>query len=186
MLHVFIDEILAETGIEPDAIAVSSGPGSYTGLRIGVSAAKGLAFGYDVPLIGIPTLEHFAHEQTLKHPGKMHYVPLLDARRMEVYCAVFNTDGTPQGATRAHVLQPQSFAEITENGVTMFFGDASEKASTIIAHPNATFIHGLWPSAEGMREIGHQRYERGQFDDLARFEPFYLKDFIAGEPRKLL
>lgn len=186
MLHVFIDELLRESGIRPNAIAVSSGPGSYTGLRIGVSAAKGLAFGFNVPLIGIPTLEHFAYEQTLKFAGRTHFVPLLDARRMEVYCNAYAADGSSAGTAKAHVLTPSSFADLTERGTVLFFGDASLKASEVIAHPNAEFVHGLWPSAEGMRHLVHERYAREEFEDLAGFEPFYLKDFIAGQPRKLL
>lgn len=186
MLHVFIDEVLREAEVRPDAIAVSSGPGSYTGLRIGVSAAKGLSFGFDVPLIAIETLAHFALQQSIDSPGRSTYIPLLDARRMEVYCNTYNTAGAATGATQAHILAADSFITALNTGKVLFFGDASEKASTVIDHSNAEFRHGLWPSAEGMRILAHEKYSARQFENTAEFEPFYLKDFIAGEPKKLL
>lgn len=185
-LHVFIDELLRSTKKSIDAIAVSAGPGSYTGLRIGVSAAKGLAFGHDIPLISIQTLDHFAHEQKTQYPGKAHYIPLIDARRMEVYCNVYRSDGTAMSATHAHILNNDSFREALDKGPTLLFGDASQKAAEVIQHPNAEFVHDLWPSAEGMAAIAFQKYSDQRFEDLARFEPFYLKDFIAGQPKKLL
>lgn len=185
-LHVFIDEVLRQTDVRPDAIAVSSGPGSYTGLRIGVSAAKGLALGFDIPLIAVETLAHFALEQTISHPGKTHYVPLIDARRMEVYCNTFNSSASAISRTEAHILSAQSFQAILDKGPALFFGEASTKASDVIKHPNAIFIHDLWPSAEGMRILAQEKYAAQQFENIAEFEPFYLKDFIAGKPKKLL
>lgn len=186
MLHVFIDAVLSEAKVQPDAIAVSSGPGSYTGLRIGVSAAKGLAFGFGVPLIALETLAHFALQQSINSPERSTYIPLLDARRMEVYCNTYDTSGAATGATQAHILTADSFQKELNSGKVLFFGDASEKASRVIDHSNAEFRHGLWPSAEGMRISAHEKYATQQFENIAEFEPFYLKDFIAGEPKKLL
>ena len=164
-----------------DAVAVSKGPGSYTGLRIGVSTAKGLCYARDLPLISVPTLESLARQVT--SPGKF-IVPMLDARRMEVYMAVFNEHHQMVEETSATVLQEDSFGHFLEEGDVIFLGDGAKKASTLIQHKNAQFLLDRYPSAREMAAIASGKFANGDFEDLAYFEPYYLKDFIAGKPKK--
>lgn len=185
-LHVFIDDVLGSARIAPDAIAVSVGPGSYTGLRIGVSAAKGLAFGFKVPLIAMPTLEHFARHLSSLRPGFRYYLPMLDARRMEVYTCLYDTHTDRFSTTEAHILTEASFADVLGTDNTFVFGDGSRKAEPIIARENVRFEHDYLPSAEGMVQLAEQMARRGEFADLTTTEPFYLKDFVAGTPNRLL
>jgi len=177
-LHVFIEEILAEAKIEKtslDAIAVSKGPGSYTGLRIGVSAAKGLCYAFDVPLISIPTLEVLAS----KVEGVEIVVPMLDARRMEVYAAVY-AEGKEIRETRAEILNKTSFSEYLSVGKTIFIGNGVEKFKMLCEHPNAQFIEDALPSAKQMAVLATKKYSAKAFEDVAYFEPYYLKDFQIG------
>lgn len=179
-LHVFIEEILLENNIsrlDLEAIAVSKGPGSYTGLRIGVSAAKGLCFALEIPLIATATLESLAHQVKTKE-GVI--VPLLDARRMEVYAAVFSSDYQQIRETQANILQEDSFKEYLDNGPVYFIGDGVEKFETICKHPNANFILEKLPSANEMVVIANEKYKKSDIENVAYFEPYYLKDFIAG------
>lgn len=179
-LHVFIEEILLENNIsrlDLEAIAVSKGPGSYTGLRIGVSAAKGLCFALEIPLIATATLESLAH-QVKTEEGVI--VPLLDARRMEVYAAVFSSDYQQIRETQANILQEDSFKEYLDNGPVYFIGDGVEKFETICKHPNANFILEKLPSANEMVVIANEKYKKSDIENVAYFEPYYLKDFIAG------
>lgn len=185
-LHVFIDEVIREAGVPPTAIAVSAGPGSYTGLRIGVSAAKGLAFGYGIPLISVLTLDHFARQVIADHPGFDAYIPLLDARRMECYTALYSKDGTRQKSTSAEIIDENSFKDILSKGSVLFFGDGSSKCEAVITHQNAHFIHDLVPSAVSLYLPALEKLQAGQIEDLASFEPFYLKQFVAGTPKQLL
>ena len=177
-LHVFIEEILAEANLEKaslDAIAVSKGPGSYTGLRIGVSTAKGLCYALDIPLIAIPTLQVLASKvETTKAD-----VPMLDARRMEVYAAVY-AEGNEIRETRAEILNENSFAEYLSAGKTIFIGNGVEKFKTICKHPNAQFIVDNLPSAKEMAVLAEKKYNTKAFEDVAYFEPYYLKDFKIG------
>lgn len=180
-LHLFIEEILAENDLRPQdlqAIAVSKGPGSYTGLRIGVSAAKGLCFALDLPLISVPTLKTLALQVKLHKEGFV--IPLLDARRMEVYTAGFNSENKQVFDTRAEILTPESFSEYLENASVAFIGTGVEKFSKICDHPNATFIEGKLPSAGEMIALAEEKYQKKKFEDVAYFEPYYLKDFVAG------
>ena len=180
-LHLFINEVLKENKIDPDdlsAIAVSKGPGSYTGLRIGVSAAKGLCFSLDIPLISVPTLESLAH-QVPSEKGA-YIIPLLDARRMEVYTAGFTADGKEAFPTKAQILDPDSFSEYLEKGKVSFIGNGVEKFRGICEHQNAQFIIGKLPSAGEMVSIAEEKFRRKDFEDVAYFEPYYLKDFQAG------
>ncbi|MFD2517785.1 tRNA (adenosine(37)-N6)-threonylcarbamoyltransferase complex dimerization subunit type 1 TsaB [Salinimicrobium flavum] len=180
-LHLFIDAILKEHELVPgdlDAIAVSKGPGSYTGLRIGVSAAKGLCFSLDIPLISVPTLTSLARQ--VETAAGEFVIPLLDARRMEVYTAGFNGKYEPVFPTRAEILAPASFKEYLDKAKVTFIGNGVEKFSAICEHPNATFIQEKLPSAAEMISLVEDKFRSNNFEDVAYFEPYYLKDFMAG------
>jgi len=176
-LHVFIDEVIKECQInisEINAVAVSKGPGSYTGLRIGVSAAKGLCYALNIPLIAVDTLEILAN-QVQKKDGLI--VPMLDARRMEVYSAIFNNDLEKISETKAEILSTESYDEINEK--IYFVGDCQEKCQTVLTKNNFEFLPEIvYPSANEMSKISYQKFENKQFEDVAYFEPFYLKDFL--------
>ena len=157
-LHPFIDDVLHETKKtykDLSAIAVSKGPGSYTGLRIGVSAAKGLSFALDIPLLSVDTLEVLAHRATIKN-GVI--IPILDARRMEVYQAIFDKDYHLIEPTKAAVIDTDSYEKYLAKGSVHFIGDAVEKVSTIIAHPNAIFIENQFPSAREMVALSYKKF----------------------------
>ncbi len=182
-LHVYIDVVLKEAEVslnELNAIAISKGPGSYTGLRIGVSAAKGLCFALDKPLISIPTLEVLAHQIKIED-GVI--VPMLDARRMEVYSAVYNSDYHQIRETQAEILGEDSFNEYLEKGTVYFIGNGVEKTKTLITHANAVFIDNKLPSAKEMDLLAYNKYKKNDTEDVAYFEPYYLKDFIAIKPK---
>lgn len=178
-LHVYIDTVLKEADIDSkqlNAIAVSKGPGSYTGLRIGVSAAKGLCFALDKPLISIPTLEALAYQVTCSD-GVI--VSMLDARRMEVYSAVFDSDFNQIRETQAQILDESSFSDCLEKGNVYFIGNGVEKTKGLINHPNAIFIEDKLPSANDMSMLAYNKYKISDTEDVAYFEPYYLKDFVA-------
>ncbi len=180
-LHLYIEELLLKNNIlksQLDAIAVSKGPGSYTGLRIGVSAAKGLCFALEIPLISAPTLDSLAHQVTEK---KGIIVSMIDARRMEVYSAVYDAENKKQlRETKAEVLDENSFSGYLDKGMVYFLGDGVEKFKTICTHKNAVFIDGKLPSANEMGFLANEKYKTSDTEDVAYFEPYYLKDFIAG------
>ncbi len=179
-LHVFIDEVLEETGLsasEIDAIAVSKGPGSYTGLRIGVSAAKGLCYSLDIPLISVPTLDLLAYK--LKGEQGI-YISMLDARRMEVYSAIYDSEINQVRDTQAQILEESSFSEYLERSIVHFIGNGVAKFEDICEHPNAVFHKEQYPSAKEMAEIAEFKHQKSDTEDVAYFEPYYLKDFIAG------
>jgi tRNA threonylcarbamoyladenosine biosynthesis protein TsaB len=183
-LHVYIDEVLqtAKVSIDQlDAIAISKGPGSYTGLRIGVSAAKGLCYALDVPLISVPTLEALAHQVDAP---KGAVVAMLDARRQEVYSAIFDDHFSELRATEAEVLTPESYQELLESSPVYFIGNGVAKTKALIAHKNAYFIEDKLPSAQQMCALSFEKYKTKNFEDVAYFEPFYLKDFIAIPSKK--
>ena len=182
-LHVYIEQAFQSEQIQTkdlQAIAVSKGPGSYTGLRIGVSAAKGLCFSQNIPLIAIPTLEILAHKTKIK---KGFIVPALDARRMEVYSAVFDQALNEIKTTSANILDHNSFQDLLASEPVCFIGNASDKLMHVIKHPNANFISEL-PSAQQMCDLSYRKFLSGTFEDLAYFEPYYLKDFIAIPSKK--
>ena len=184
LLHSFIEEVLKEGNLkllDLDAVAVSKGPGSYTGLRIGVSTAKGLCFGNDIPLISIPTLESMA---TSQKGIDCTLVPMLDARRMEVYACVFDPLLQEIRKTEAEIIEDNSYSEFLEKGKVLFFGDGAEKCKEIIKHENAEFVDDVFPSAKDMAEISEKKFNVHDFEDTAYFEPFYLKDFIATKSLK--
>ena len=188
-LHVFIREVLQEANVgfsELDAVAISKGPGSYTGLRIGVAAAKGLCFALDLPLIGIHTLELMVQPFI----GKAEYVffiPMLDARRMEVYTAVFDNSKTWIQETNALVLEAQSFYDLIGDSPCLVFGNGASKFKTLQPKINAHFTETVsYPSAEDMSRLAWLEFQKKNFEDLATFEPFYLKDFQTTPPKKKL
>ena len=177
-LHVFIDSILKKSKISPkdlSAISVSKGPGSYTGLRIGVASAKGLCFALDIPLISIETLKILS--QNILNKGTV--IPCLDARRMEVYSAVFDIDNKMIRDTRAEIINENSFEEYLEENNVYFIGNANEKLKKIITNKNAKFIDNHFPSAKQMGLLSFNKFKSNSFEDLNNFEPFYLKDFIG-------
>ncbi|MFT4699089.1 MAG: tRNA threonylcarbamoyladenosine biosynthesis protein TsaB [Flavobacteriaceae bacterium] len=178
-LHVFIEELLIENKITKanlDAIAVSKGPGSYTGLRIGVSAAKGLCFALGIPLISIPTLEILANQLQIEN-GII--VSMLDARRMEVYSSVYDNDVIEVRETRAEVLDQESFAEYLNDDTVFFIGDGVEKFKTLCSHKNANFVEDRMPSSNEMALLAEKKYKKSDIEDVAYFEPYYLKDFVT-------
>lgn len=182
-LHVFIDTVLKESNTTLDAldaIAVSKGPGSYTGLRIGVSAAKGLCFALNKPLISTSTLEALAYQVK---PESGCIVPMLDARRMEVYSAIFDENHHLVRETQAQILDEHSFEDYLQQLKVYFVGNGVEKAKEIITHTNAVFIDGKLPSANEMSMLAYNKYKISDFEDVAYFEPYYLKDFIALKPK---
>ncbi|WP_291867688.1 tRNA (adenosine(37)-N6)-threonylcarbamoyltransferase complex dimerization subunit type 1 TsaB [Maribacter sp.] len=184
-LHVFIEEALKEASLsilDLDAIAVSKGPGSYTGLRIGVSAAKGLCFSLDIPLISIATLESMANQVTLDTSAVV--IPVLDARRMEVYSAVFNTAYSEIRETRAEIVDANSFSEFVEKGKVVIAGNGAEKCKEILIHPNFEFNTSVVPSAKEMAMLSYRKFENKDFEDVAYFEPYYLKDFVLQQKKK--
>ncbi|MCX7546774.1 tRNA (adenosine(37)-N6)-threonylcarbamoyltransferase complex dimerization subunit type 1 TsaB [Xanthomarina sp. F1114] len=183
-LHIYIETILANNNLatnQLDAIAVSKGPGSYTGLRIGVSAAKGLCFALNKPLIAISTLEALAHQVDTT---KGLIIPMLDARRMEVYSAVFDQDFNTIRKVEAQILEANSFNEYLEKGPVYFVGSGVEKTKSLIQHPNAHFVEDKLPSANQMSLIAYRKFIQNDFEDVAYFEPYYLKDFVALKPKK--
>lgn len=178
-LHLFIEAVLKEAKLEPhdiDAVAVSKGPGSYTGLRIGVSAAKGLCFALDKPLVSIDTLKALSHQVQIDSGC---IVPMIDARRMEVYAAVYDHEHKPMRAIEAQVLDEHSFEDYLEAGNVYFIGSGVEKTKQIIVHPNAIFIENKLPSAKEMGPLADDKYKKSDIENVAYFEPFYLKDFMG-------
>jgi tRNA threonylcarbamoyladenosine biosynthesis protein TsaB len=178
-LHIFIRDILAENDMQLstlDAIAVSKGPGSYTGLRIGVSAAKGLCFSLGIPLISVSTLTALAYQVK----EKALVITMLDARRMEVYSAVFDKERKQVQDTSAKILDETSYLDNLENGPVYFIGSGVTKFKEICRHPNANFIEGKLPSANEMVELAISKYKISNFEDVGYFEPYFLKDFMAG------
>ena len=187
LLPGFVDEALKSLGgAKIDAVAVSSGPGSYTGLRIGVATAKGLAFGYDAPLIAVPTLELLAY--TVKSSVEVEkdalICPMIDARRMEVYSQLFDSEAKEAGETQAEIITEDSYKELLQTGKKVYFaGDGSAKCSGVITSENAVFVDSIEPDAANMAELAERRLRNGEFVDVAYFEPFYLKDFVATQSK---
>ncbi len=183
-LHVFIDEILKEQQLKVadlDAIAVGKGPGSYTGLRIGVSTAKGLAYAANLPLISIHTLKTLATSVSVEN-GLL--VPMLDARRLEVYSAIFDNEYNFVRDVEAQIIDEHSFKELLDQQTITFLGDGAAKCKDIIQHPNATFIDNKFPSTRQMCVLAEEKFKANDFEDVAYFEPFYLKDFVVTPSKK--
>ena len=185
-LHEFINDVskIAKINLSDlNAVAVSKGPGSYTGLRIGVSSAKGLCFALNIPLISVNTLESLATSISKKSG---FIIPLLDARRMEVYTSVFEFSGKQLKKVSAVIIDESSFNEFLSKEKVYFLGDGAEKCKQFIKHENAVFIDDKFPSANEMSKLGYDKYKKNDIEDVAYFEPFYLKDFIAIKAKKLL
>ena len=185
-LHTFILDVLRDadrTMEQIDAMSVSKGPGSYTGLRIGVSAAKGLCYALDKPLISIPTLTSLANSVKVNEDECI--VALLDARRMEVYCSIFDNNHQQIVETKAEIIDQSSFEKHLNLGKVYFLGDGAEKCKNIIDHKNAVFLDDYFPSSREMGHLSYEKYMRKDFEDVAYFEPYYLKDFVAGKPKKI-
>lgn len=176
-LHLFIEEVISDAAIsfsDLKAIAVSQGPGSYTGLRIGVSAAKGLSYALQIPLIAVDTLESLAMQVVAKDG---FIIPMIDARRMEVYSAIFNSNKEKIREVQAQIINEDSFADISEK--VYFIGDSNEKVKLSLTKSNFVFLDNLvYPSANEMSEISFKKYIEKDFVDIAYFEPYYLKDFM--------
>lgn len=183
-LTFFIEEVLKNTAIDMqtiDAIAVSKGPGSYTGLRIGVSAAKGLCYALGKPLIVVNTLQAMAYGMVQGEDGESLLCPMIDARRMEVYCAFYNRNNEEVRSTAAEIITEDSFRGILDTKKVLFFGNGSAKCKPMLqAHPHVAFKDDFYPSARYMTTLSERAYSEKYFEDLAYFEPFYLKDFIPG------
>jgi tRNA threonylcarbamoyladenosine biosynthesis protein TsaB len=196
LLNQFIRQAVSEAGHtlkQLDGVAISKGPGSYTGLRIGVSTAKGLAYALEIPLLANGTLENMAHG-ALNHPevirmaestsNQLLLCPMLDARRMEVYAGFYTLKATIFREVSADIIEEGSYREILDKNHVCFFGNGSGKCKEVLTHPNAHFIDGVDPTASSMIEPVLKKYATKQFEDVAYFEPFYLKDFIATTPKK--
>ncbi len=183
MLHVFVGEAVKQAGkklSDLSAIAVSKGPGSFTGLRIGVSAAKGLCFSLDIPLISINTLQALAAQV---HVEDGVIIPMIDARRMEVYSAVYDIHFNEIREIKAEVIEENIYDDYLAKGKVFFIGDAVAKVKDVITHPNAVFVSSNNPSAKEMAIFSSQKFESKTFEDVAYFEPFYLKDFVVNKPK---
>jgi len=204
-ITLFIEQALESAGVEMnelDAIAVSSGPGSYTGLRIGVSTAKGLCFALDKALISISTLQSLAYGCI--HPeiipgwhagindwrekisdGQFLFCPMIDARRMEVYCAIYDHQLNEVRKISAEIIDENSFSDLLAERKICFFGDGAGKCKSVLAHhANAIFIDSVFPSASAMSVLAEKKFQLQQFEDVALFEPFYLKEFVGGKKKE--
>lgn len=192
---VFVDELLRETGVKPDeldAVAVGMGPGSYTGLRIGVSFAKGLCYGLNIPLLAVGSLEALTDVAIKDYEAGIIQVegwdeaflcPMVDARRMEVYAQIFNSRCESQSEVSAEIITEESFSQWRAKGKLVIFGNGAAKCQEML--PDAIYID-VAPSARGLTRIAHQLFEAGKTEDIAYFEPFYLKDFVVIPSKKKL
>ncbi len=191
-LGSFVDEALSfidSHDLVLDAVAVSCGPGSYTGLRIGTSMAKGICYGRDVRLIAIPTLELLAVPVLLQELPKAEdalLVPMLDARRMEVYAQVFDRALNEIRPVQADIVTAETYRDQLDKGPVYFFGNGAAKCMSTINHTNAHLVEGILPLAKNMFPLAEKRIAQGKYEDVAYFVPFYLKDFVAKTPKKLL
>lgn len=190
-LGVFVDEALSfvdSHGMPLDAVAVSCGPGSYTGLRIGVSMAKGICYGRNLPLIALPTPEVMCVPVLLHEdlPEDAWLCPMIDARRMEVYAAVYDRALNAKRPIAADIIDADSYREFLDEHPVYFFGNGADKCRSALTHPNAHFIENIVPLAKWMFPLAEKAMIRQDFKDVAYFEPFYLKEFVASQPKKLL
>ncbi|QJD78478.1 tRNA (adenosine(37)-N6)-threonylcarbamoyltransferase complex dimerization subunit type 1 TsaB [Spirosoma rhododendri] len=189
MLTSLIDDVVRQTGFtldQLDAVAVAMGPGSYTGLRIGVSTAKGLCFALGKPLVAVNTLAAMAEQIRGFYPADTLLCPMIDARRMEVYCAFYDTAGEERIPTKAEIIDADSFGEQLAQHPVVFFGDGAAKCRAVLGqHPQAIFPEqAVTPSARTVGKLATSLFASGQIEDPATFEPFYLKDFMTTQPRK--
>ena len=190
VVTVFIDEMMKECGLQPmqlDAVAVSKGPGSYTGLRIGVSTAKGICWALDKPLISVGTAEAMAlgmcEKYTVPENLPILFAPMVDARRMEVYTGLFDENLNNLKPVYAAIIDENTFEEFIESHIICFAGDGAEKCEAVLKHPNFRFMKSFDASAAYLAPLAAAKFAAGNFEDVAYFEPYYLKDFIAGKPK---
>ncbi len=189
LLHLMIDNLLTYCEIERDqldAVAVSVGPGSYTGLRIGVSTVKGISYALGIPVITINTLKAMARGMQDSNLAENWLCPMLDARRMEVYCLLQNEMGEIIHPTQPVVIDQDSFASELEQHPITFFGNGSDKCHTVINHSQAYFVPDITPSARWIGELAQEKFKQKEFEDLAYFTPFYLKEYRATQPNNKL
>jgi tRNA threonylcarbamoyladenosine biosynthesis protein TsaB len=187
LLPVLVTDVLTRAGLElhqVDAFAVSSGPGSYTGLRIGASIAKGFCYALNKPLIAVPTLEAMLHGVRNNYPEDAWFCPMLDARRMEVYCLLANRNEIIR-PTAPLIVEPDSFEMYLEKPLYLF-GDGAAKTKAVLTQPNLVWLEGIFPSAVPIGELAWEKYQREVFADVAYFEPVYLKEFEAKPAKKLV
>ena len=183
-LTLFVEEVIKSANLtlkEIEVIAISKGPGSYTGLRIGTSTAKGFCYALDIPLISISTLKAMAFTMT-KHQTVDIYCPMIDARRMEVFSGIYDVNNNEIRGVQADVVDEQTYANFLNNEV-LFFGDGALKCKEIINHKNAKFLEGVYPSAKDLGKLAHTKFTNKDFEDVAYFEPYYLKYFVAGKKK---
>lgn len=190
VLGPFVDEMVSfadSHAIPVDAVAVSCGPGSYTGLRIGVSMAKGLCYGRNLKLISVSTLKLLCVPLLLAEqiPEDALLCPMIDARRMEVYSAIYTRSLEVVKDVSADIIDEHSYAELLQKHPVVFFGNGADKCKEVIKHSNAIFLNDVKPLAKNMLPIAEKAYLQGKFEDVAYFEPFYLKEFVATQPKKI-
>ena len=187
-LAVLIDEIKNEAGIEFSqlvAVAISSGPGSYTGLRIGTSTAKGFCFALNIPLISVGSLDLLAFQMKEQNPQNAYLCPMIDARRMEVYCLITDAGLHTIHPTEAKVIDEESFNEYLDKRQILFFGDGSDKCKEKLHHKNAQFISGVYAKASQLGVIAFDKFKKNEIEDLVNFEPHYLKEFMIKLPKSV-
>lgn len=188
-LAPLIEQLLHSASIKVtslSAVAISSGPGSYTGLRIGTSTAKGLCYGVRVPLLAVPTLHLMAYQASLTNPDRLMLCPMIDAKRMEVYCQVFDPGMTIITSVEARVIEENSFSELLSHHKMLFFGNGAAKCRDVIKSPNAFFTDGLTPRASFLGRMAYGKFLNNDVEDLISFKPFYLKEFVAKKAHPLL
>ncbi len=190
-LTLYVGQVLEDLDMEPtqlDAVCTSRGPGSYTGLRIGTSVAKGICYACSIPLLAVSTLHAMAFEAAHNReinslaPG-LRYCPMLDARRMEVYTSLYDKSGNPLCEISAMVIDELSFSGELSEGPLLFLGNGAPKCKPILRHPNALFLDDFHASARFMSSLAEERFNKKEFVDVSYFEPFYLKDFLATVPK---
>jgi tRNA threonylcarbamoyladenosine biosynthesis protein TsaB len=194
-LAVMIDHLFKLTDHQPselNAVAISAGPGSYTGLRIGVATAKGLCYALNIPLISINTLQLMATQVAMVAPspperegGEALLCPMLDARRMEVYCLLANENLEIIEPTDAKIIDSSSYEAWLKKNKIIFFGNGSDKCRAIIQHPNASFIDGISPTASVLGNLAYAKFKKNEVEDLSTYEPYYLKDFLIKKPNAI-
>lgn len=193
-LAIMIDQLFKITDTQPsqlDAVVVSAGPGSYTGLRIGVATAKGLCYALNIPLLAVNTLELMVHQVASLLPTgylqeQVLLAPMLDARRMEVYTLLAGPNLAPIESTEAKIIDEQSYQSWLADNKIVFFGNGADKCKAVIQHPHAQFIDGIIPSAAKLGELAYSKFVKNELEDLATYEPYYLKDFIAKKPKSMV
>jgi len=184
-LGILVNEVtkLTDVGIDKiDAVALSSGPGSYTGLRIGTSLAKGLCYALDVPLIAVPTLQLMATAISRVYPKDVLFCPMIDARRLEVYCQIYDRDLAEIEPVQAKVIDSSSFENYLDTRPVVFFGSGAAKCKSLIDHQNAIYLEDVNPGASQLGDCAYSKFQQGKFEDIVQFVPLYLKEFFIRKP----